>query len=185
MVETLTTPRLILRPLRPSDAGPMSLYASDPRVARMTTSIPHPYPPGAAEAYIERQATNPRDEAWAIDATPSGGSELVGVIAFKTEAVEMGYWVGPPFWNSGYVSEALGAVLSHLFEARGLNAIGASVFADNPASARVLEKAGFVETGTTMQYSVAREDSALSRMFVLTREAMDRRVVELASTGAV
>ncbi|MEM6422901.1 MAG: GNAT family N-acetyltransferase, partial [Pseudomonadota bacterium] len=107
MVETLTTARLVLRPLRPSDAGPMTLFASDPRVARMTSSIPHPYPPGAAEAYIARRSESGSEQAWAIDATPGGGADFVGVIGFKPEAVEVGYWVGPPYWNAGFVSEAL------------------------------------------------------------------------------
>ena len=54
MTETLSVPeirteRLVLRPPRPSDAGPIGHYCSDPRLARMTASIPHPYPPGAAE----------------------------------------------------------------------------------------------------------------------------------------
>jgi RimJ/RimL family protein N-acetyltransferase len=44
----IEAPRLVLRPLRPSDAGLMTLYASDRRVAEMTTSIPHPLPPGMA-----------------------------------------------------------------------------------------------------------------------------------------
>ncbi len=49
MVEVIKTERLVLRPLRASDAGPIRLHSSDRRVARMTTSSPHPYPPGAAE----------------------------------------------------------------------------------------------------------------------------------------
>ncbi len=53
MVETIRTERLVLRPLRASDAGPITLHASDERVARMTAAIPHPYPPGAADAFIE------------------------------------------------------------------------------------------------------------------------------------
>ncbi|MEM6906013.1 MAG: GNAT family N-acetyltransferase, partial [Pseudomonadota bacterium] len=51
--QELRTARLVLRPLRPSDAGPMTLYCGDERLARMTASIPHPYPPGAASAYID------------------------------------------------------------------------------------------------------------------------------------
>ena len=46
--------RLVLRPVRLSDAGLISLYAGDIRIAAGTRSIPHPLPPGAAEAFVER-----------------------------------------------------------------------------------------------------------------------------------
>ena len=73
-VESITTQpsiqldRFVLRPLRKSDAGLISHYAADERVARMTTSIPHPLPPGAVESYVER-STNPdrHEDVWAID----------------------------------------------------------------------------------------------------------------------
>ncbi len=154
----LPTARLILRPLRPSDAGLMSLYAGDPRVARMTTSIPHPNPPGAAEAYIAATLAGRRDDTvWAMDGTGQGAAELIGLISAKPhgDAVEVGYWVGPPFWNTGYASEALGAVVDHLF-ARGVARIVAAVFQDNPGSARVITKAGFSYDGAGEAYSVAR-----------------------------
>ena len=50
----IVTPRLRLRRLRPRDAGLVALYCSDRRVAWTTASIPHPYPPGAAEGFVER-----------------------------------------------------------------------------------------------------------------------------------
>jgi RimJ/RimL family protein N-acetyltransferase len=171
MVETLETERLLLRALRPSDAGPMTLYASDPRVARMTTSIPHPYPPGAAEAYIERIARRTAERAWAIDATPCGAAELVGVIAYKPASAEIGYWVGPPFWNTGYATEAVARLVAHLFETEPLAALAASVIADNPASAQVLEKAGFRRVGETTLHSVARGAMAPALAFRLERPA--------------
>ncbi|MGF1552380.1 MAG: GNAT family N-acetyltransferase [Paracoccaceae bacterium] len=175
MVDTLRTERLILRPLRASDAGPMTLYAADPRVARMTTSIPHPYPPGAAAAYIERVAERAaRERAWAIDATPVGSAELVGVISYKPVTGALGYWVGPPFWNTGYATEALACLVDHLFETEGVDALGASVFADNPASIQVLQKAGFVAAGETMEYAVARGGPARSLAFRLARPAQAR-----------
>ena len=48
------TDRFCLRPLQPSDVGLIEHYASDKRVASMTTSIPHPFPPGAAKAFVDR-----------------------------------------------------------------------------------------------------------------------------------
>ncbi|MEL6480836.1 MAG: GNAT family N-acetyltransferase [Pseudomonadota bacterium] len=170
---TFGTARLLLRPLRPSDAGPMELYAGDARVARMTTSIPHPYPPGAAAAFIERQGLpGAAERCWVIDGSPIGAAEMMGVVSLKREAGAIGYWVGPPFWNTGYASEAVEGVLATLFD-EGLPEIYATVFADNPASAHVLEKLGFAETGMIETFSVARGEAAPTRVFRLEPAAFD------------
>lgn len=172
MVETIETGRLILRSLRASDAGPMTLYSSDPRVACMTTSIPHPYPPGAAATYIERAVRRGApDRAWAIDATPIGGAELVGVILLK-RGCDIGYWVGPPYWNTGYASEALTALVRHLLAEPARNVLRAEVFLDNPASARVLERAGFVACGMAERHSVARGKATPARLYRLDRATL-------------
>lgn len=170
MADTICTPRLVLRPLRLSDAGPIGLHASDPRVARMTAAIPHPYPPGAAAAFIEGTLAGRRgEEVWAIDATPSEGEELIGVIGYKPGAQGLGYWLGVPYWGAGYATEAVSALVGHLFGARGIGHVETAVFADNEASAAVLLKAGFRETGTADVYCVARGAAVPSRSFRLDR----------------
>ncbi|MGR3715846.1 MAG: GNAT family N-acetyltransferase [Thermohalobaculum sp.] len=170
MVETIRTERLVLRPLRASDAGPITLHASDERVARMTAAIPHPYPPGAAEAFIDGTQTGRRaEEVWAIDATPLGGEELIGVIGYMPQPGVLGYWVGPPYWNAGYATEAVAALVAHLFTARGLERLDAAAFTDNAASASVLIKAGFRATGIADIFSVARGESVRGRTFRLER----------------
>ena len=170
MVDTIETERLVLRPLRASDAGPITLHASDERVARMTAAIPHPYPPGAAEAFVEGTLTGRRaEEVWAIDATPLGGEELIGVIGFMPNPGVLGYWVGPPYWNVGYATEAVTALVAHLLTARGIERLEAAVFTDNPASASVLLNAGFCDIGITSIFSVARGESAPGRTFRLER----------------
>lgn len=151
-------PRFVLRPMRASDAGLMTLYASDRRVAEMTTSIPHPLPPGTAEAFIARaQAPDRTEHVWAMDASDFGGSELLGVISLQQMdrgQSEVGYWVAPGMWNTGLASEAVRALVG----ANPLDntTIFASVFQDNPASARVLTNAGFDYLGDAEAYSVAR-----------------------------
>jgi RimJ/RimL family protein N-acetyltransferase len=154
----IEAPRMLLRPLRPSDAGLMTLYTSDRRVAEMTTAIPHPLPPGTAEGFIA-QVTRPESDeaAWAMDATEMGGSELMGVISLKRMdrgQSEIGYWVAPALWNTGFASEAVNAlVAANPLENK---TIFASVFQDNPGSARVLTNAGFEYLGDAEAYSVAR-----------------------------
>ncbi len=155
---SIDTPRFILRPIRPSDAGLMSLYGADERVARMTTSIPHPLPPGMVEAFIEKAQQPDREEhVWVMDASEYGGSELLGVISLEQmdrNQSEIGYWVAPGMWNTGLASEAVQA----LVRANPLEnaTLFGSVFQDNPASARVLTNAGFDYLGDAEAFSVAR-----------------------------
>jgi len=127
-------------------------------VATMTTSIPHPLPPGVAEAFVSRAMAAERDEdVWAMDGTRLGGPELMGLISLHRmdrNQSEVGYWVAPAFWNTGLASDAVRA----LVEANPLNnaTMFASVFQDNPASARVLTNCGFAYIGDAESYSLAR-----------------------------
>ncbi|MEP1586137.1 MAG: GNAT family N-acetyltransferase, partial [Tateyamaria sp.] len=101
----IETERFVLRPLRKSDKGLIELYWSDVRVARMTTSIPHPVPPGMSEAYVTRAMEDNRDaDVWAMDGLKSGGAEVMGLISLERmdrNQSEIAYWVAPPFWNTG------------------------------------------------------------------------------------
>ncbi len=164
----LRTARLHLRRLRPDDAGLVQLYASDPRVARMTERIPHPYPPGLAEAFVARAAKGSASEvAWAIDIADTGETDgddtgkdgsLIGIIALRREpsgTARTGYWVAPAFWNAGYASEAATAVVSHA-ATLGIPEVTARVFQGNAASVQVLLHAGFDYTGDGEIYSLAQ-----------------------------
>lgn len=150
--------RFILRPVRKSDAGLFHLYAGDRRVAAATRSIPHPLPPGAAEAFVARAMRKDGDEdVWVMDGTVSGLPEVLGVISLKRMdrgQSEIGYWVAPAFWNGGIASDAVQALLAA--NPQGCRTIFASVFQDNPGSARVLTNAGFEYIGDAESFSVAR-----------------------------
>ena len=160
--------RILLRGLRPSDAGLLALHCGDARVARMTRSIPHPYPPGAAEDFIAASAKpDARTVVWAIDGTPSGRPELVGTIDLRaTEGGrELGYWVAPPVWRQRIATEAVNLLVRA--NPLGDRAFVATVFEDNPASAGVLDRCGFAETGSDTAFSVARDASVRRRRFEL------------------
>lgn len=155
----IETDRFDLRPLRRSDRGMIRHWASEERVARMTTSIPHPLPPGATEAFIARaQADDRIEDVWAIDGTKAGGSEVMGLISLERldrDQSEVGYWIAPIFWNTGLASEALAALIAA--NPQGNKTLFASVFQDNPASARVLIHCGFDYLGDAESFSVARD----------------------------
>ncbi|MCP5089020.1 MAG: GNAT family N-acetyltransferase [Rhodobacteraceae bacterium] len=155
----IETKRFHLRPIRRSDLGLIELYAGDERVARMTATFPYPLPPGATEAYLERvTAADRQQDVWAIDGSAAGERELLGLITLihiTDYQCEVAYWIAPQFWNSGLASEAVNALVA----ANPLNSISmvASVFQDNPASAKVVTNAGFELIGESETYSVARK----------------------------
>lgn len=151
----LDTNRLTLRPLRDSDAGLIALYAGDIRVAQHLAVVPHPYPPGAAEAYVERTLNGESDEiVWAMELN----NELIGVIGIRPKdgaRANIGYWLAPQLWGAGYTPEALEAVVDFA-RSMGLVGLDAAVHQDNQASARVLIKEGFEYCGDNDTHSVAR-----------------------------
>ncbi len=155
----IETERFDLRPLRRSDMGLIEHYAGDERVARMMMTLPHPLPPGTVEAFVARSMAEDRNEnVWAMDATKDGGPELIGAVLLKSldrNQSEIGYWVAPIYWNTGVASLAVQA----LVDTNPLNSSSmfASVFQDNPASARVLTNCGFEYLGDAEDYSVARD----------------------------
>ncbi|MEM1235472.1 MAG: GNAT family N-acetyltransferase [Pseudomonadota bacterium] len=155
---TVETERLILRPLRTSDKGLLDMYAGDKRVAEMTTSIPHPLPPGASEAFIKQAlAANRVEDVWVLDGLAAGLSELVGLVGLERmgrDQSEIGYWLAPAFWHMGLAREAVAALLAA--NPQDSETIFGSVFQDNTASARVLTHCGFTYIGDAEAHSVAR-----------------------------
>ncbi len=154
----LTSARLILRPLQPSDTGPLALHTADRRVAEGTRSIPHPLPPGATEQFIGRAMASDREEdVWVLDGSGVGSSSVLGLLSLKhldRAQSQIGFWVAPAFWNAGYASEAVRAIIkANPHESRTLFA---EVFQDNAASAHVLTNAGFDYLGDAEAYSIAR-----------------------------
>lgn len=154
----LADERFVLRPLRASDAGLIGMYTADRRVAAGTRSIPHPLPPGATEAFIARALAPDSDEdVWVLDGTAQGDPEVLGVVSLTRmdrNQSEIKFWIAPAFWNAGYASEAVAALVAA--NPHGARTLFAEVFQDNPGSARVLTNTGFEYLGDAEAYSVAR-----------------------------
>ncbi|WP_368183480.1 GNAT family N-acetyltransferase [Aestuariibius sp. HNIBRBA575] len=155
----IETPRFTLRPLRRSDSGLVEMYAADERVARMTKDIPHPLPPGAVAAMIEKGMKPDRDEdIWVIDGLRSDFSEVMGLMVLKPlerKQSEVSYWIAPAFWNTGIATEAVTALIAA--NPQKNDQIFAEVFQDNPGSARVLTNCGFDYLGDAEAVCVSRD----------------------------
>ncbi len=161
MHPTLTTDRLTLRPLEPADGPAVERGCGSWNVARMTTRIPHPYPPGSAVEWIANRA--PDAHHFAIEHQ----GDLIGVISHETE---IGYWLAEPFWGRGFATEAARRVVAFAFDDLRLDRLVSGHFADNPASGRVLQKCGFRYTGEIRQFSTARNQEVVCRRMALRRE---------------
>jgi RimJ/RimL family protein N-acetyltransferase len=150
--------RFNLRPIRTSDAGLIALYTSDKRLAEGTRAIPHPLPPGAAEAYVQRSTQERRDEdVWVLDGSAHGLAEVLGIVGLQRmdrDQSEITFWVAPGLWNTGFASEAVNAIVAA--NPHASRTLFAEVFQDNPGSARVLVNAGFDYLGDAEAWSVAR-----------------------------
>jgi len=168
----IRTERLLLRPLRLADAALIGLYAGDARIARMTVSIPHPYPPGLAETFVERIAAGRGPErVWAIDAGAEGENGMIGLIELTPTGggageFAIGYWIAPAFWGTGYASEAVEAISDHALRAGALRLL-AEVTQDNAPAARVLTRGGYDYLGPGETYVTAR--AALTPTFRYAR----------------
>ena len=155
----ITTPRLVLRPLEMADAKPMAALIG-PEVARMTGSFCVPYLSLTGEFFILRQPSLERrglGHHWAIlhNGVFAGA---IGVVRPSVQSDwEIGYWLGEPFWSRGIASEAVLAVLAEFRSNLPDAELWARVFTDNPASRRVLEKAGWRVTGTEMGHCMERQ----------------------------
>lgn len=154
----IPTPRLTLRPVRPSDAPLYEAQAADRRLAEATRGVPHPLPEGAGEAFVARAMRAGGDEdTWVIDGTASGLPGMLGTLTLRRmdrAQSEIEFWVAPAFWNLGIASEAVTALVAA--NPQGSRTIFAEVFKDNPGSARVLANAGFQYLGDAEALSVAR-----------------------------
>jgi RimJ/RimL family protein N-acetyltransferase len=146
VIPSLPTARLLLRPFVASDAPAVQRLVSAAAVAATTASIPHPYPDGAAAAWI---ALRPEQHHvgvstdWAITTSADGVVGGIGLHFSPPQLhAELGYWIGTPWWGRGYATEAANAVVRHGLRTLGLKRIHAHHMAGNPASGAVLRKAG-------------------------------------------
>ncbi len=143
----------LLRPVDDADAAAIANLADDWGVARnLTERFPHPYRLEDAEGWIELQHSRDPQEFWVIQSggEVAGGIGLESFDGHRTGSAEIGYWLGRDFWGQGLATAACAAVTEIGFE-RGLRRIEALVYSRNEASARVLEKCGYVREGVARQ----------------------------------
>ena len=143
--------RCTIRDCRLSDAESLAKHANNRNVSiKLRDRFPYPYTIEDAKSFLERVvAKEGPEQIFCIDIDGS----LVGTIGLHRGqdvhrlTAEMGYWLSEEFWGKGIMTEVVRAFVDYCFEKFSLTRMFASTHATNPASASVLEKAGFVFEG--------------------------------------
>jgi RimJ/RimL family protein N-acetyltransferase len=149
----ITLSKSAIRPFRTTDAQSLAKHAPTYSVARNMNAIPHPYSLRHAEEWITIASNATPVTHFAItirDEAVGGIGVIVGdsrQLAVSDHCGEIGYWLGESFWGRGIMSEAVAAITDWAFTELGLVRLHAFVYARNPTSARVLEKANYEYEG--------------------------------------
>ncbi|HWY41565.1 MAG TPA: GNAT family protein [Chthoniobacterales bacterium] len=143
--------RCTIRNWRLDDLESLAKHANNRRVwLGLRDRFPHPYGIEDAKEFLERATTGKEQEQFfciEIDGCAVGGIGItIGEDVHRLTA-EFGYWLAEEFWGQGVMSEVVPAFVNYSFDKFSLRRIFAAAYSNNPASARVLEKAGFVLEG--------------------------------------
>lgn len=151
-MDIINTERLLLRRWKDSDAEELFALASDPDVGPRAGWPAHKNVEESLEI-IRDIFTN--DCTWAI--VNKETNKIIGCMGYYLHGVsnidigendaELGYWIGKPYWNKGYCTEALKAMIIFCRREKHFDTLWADFFIDNPASGKVMEKCGFTDTG--------------------------------------
>lgn len=161
--------RLFLRPGWPEEWEDLLALIDDEDVVRNLARAPWPYTAEDAKTFAARQHDRLLPNFF-VTLPGADGARLIGSVGLSRDGddIELGYWIGRPFWGQGYATEAARAVLS-LAKALGHQRLVASHFVDNPASGRVLRKLGFCPTGVVRdRFSLGRGGVAPAQQLALT-----------------
>lgn len=142
----LTLPHCTIRSWRPADAERLATIANDRDIWIMVRDrFPYPYTLADGEAFVARVTAEvpERNFAIAVDDAVVGGIVYMPGEDIHRVSAEVGYWVGAEARGKGIATEAVRAFVAWLWANTDLQYLEAGVFTYNPASARVLEKAGF------------------------------------------
>jgi len=146
-----------IRDYRASDAESLAKHANNRRVwLGLRDAFPHPYTIEAANNFLQGKSAGLSSKNFCIeiDGAAVGGLGLRPGEDVHRHTAEFGYWLGEQFWGRGVMSEAVPAFVDYCFREFSLNRMFAMPHSNNRASARVLEKAGFVLEGRLRKHVV-------------------------------
>ena len=169
----LQTDLCLLRPWRMEDAPGLAAGLNNRNIwLHLRDWVPHPYAVEDAKAYLQRVIPPQTEHAVCIEvdrAVAGGMSIRVGSNVHRRTA-ELGYWLAEPLWRRGIMTEAVRAFVPACFGAFELDRIFAYTYSNNPASAKVLEKAGITFEGRLRKNAIKDGEVLDSLLYARIRE---------------
>jgi len=174
----LKLPDLPVRPWRATDEDSLVRHADSYEVWRCVRDrFPRPYTHDDARKWIGSQLEAPEpllNFAIELDGEAVGGIGLILGFDVERRTAELGYWLGEAAWGRGLATTAVRSILPYAFERLDLLRVFAAVFDFNPASARVVEKAGFAHEGVMRDAAVKEGRVTSMILYGMTRADYDR-----------
>lgn len=165
----LVTDRLVLRQPHEDDIPELAQLANSRKIADMLGRMPHPYGEAEACAFVESAGRNGvAGCTYAVTLAESGAFIGCAGLHGARQGLELGYWIGEPWWNRGYATEVAHALVDLTFRASALDRLHVSCRLINTASRRVIHKCGFQYAGQGMMDSLSGGRVAVER-YVLDR----------------
>ena len=154
----LLSPRLVMRAPHEDDIDALAHLANNANIANMVARMPYPYTVVDAADFVRRTRAGAIGKCvYAITKADNGA--FLGCCGIEPHedgrTVELGYWLGEPYWNQGYVTEAAHALIDMVFRTRDVKQIDARCRVMNIPSRRVIQKCGFQFQATGMVQSLA------------------------------
>ena len=182
VVDRIDCGACVLRRWRMDDKASLVRYANDQRVSRnLRDGFPHPYTESDADAWLALSTDCDRAPwmfAIEVNVEAVGGIGLERGRDIERHSAEIGYWLGEPFWGRNIATAAVEGITRRAFEVTDLYRLYASVFVWNPASMKVLEKAGYRREGTLIRSGI-KDGVLLDRViYAITRDPGLPYVVE-------
>jgi RimJ/RimL family protein N-acetyltransferase len=168
----LVSARCTIRPWRLDDAESLAKRANNRKVwLALRDLFPHPYTIQDAHEFLQRAISEQPTTKFCIEVEgiAAGGIGIRLEQDVHRHTAGLGYWLGEEFWGRGIMTEAVGALTDFCFDNFPLRRIYAEAFANNPASARVLEKVGFVFEGRLKNHVIKDGELLDSLLYAKTK----------------
>ncbi|WP_417671649.1 GNAT family N-acetyltransferase [Roseibium sp.] len=157
---------------RTDDLTDIRFLANNHRIAANLASMPHPFSLENAKSLVARaEQAHGNNAIFAVRLRSTG--RFIGIARYAElepgGPVNVGYWLGEPFWGAGLATEAVHSLVDHAFTHGSMDELTGACRVTNPASRRVLVKSGFQYRDQSMIHSVGARGSVPIERYNLER----------------